>query len=123
MNTFQIGLYLHPIYHPDGDYPELVKDRVGNRSKSEGFTKSRLPSFTSEEIYHIRGSADFLGVNHYTSNVAQYQSEPEAGEPKFEYDRGFYSYQNESWPATASDWFKVSHNIKSNFLLNTRSCV
>lgn len=85
----------------------MVKTRVANRSAGEGFSKSRLPSFTSEEIHYIKGTADFLGVNHYTSYVAQYQVEPVFDEPKFEYDRGFYKYQNESWNETASDWFRV----------------
>lgn len=104
-------MYLHPIYHPNGDYPEIVKVRVAERSEKEGFTKSRLPSFTSEEIDYIRASADFLGVNHYTSYVAQHQDEPIVSEPKFEYDRGFYQYQSESWNKTASDWFRVFYPI------------
>lgn len=84
-----------------------MKTRVANRSAEEGFSKSRLPSLTSEEIHYVKGTADFLGVNHYTSYVAQYQEEPAFGDPNFEYDRGFYKYQNESWNQTASDWFRV----------------
>lgn len=85
----------------------VAKTRVAERSAKEGFSESRLPAFISEEIHYIKGSADFFGVNHYTSYVARYQAEPDIGEPKFEYDMGFYKYQNESWNETASDWFRV----------------
>lgn len=31
----------------------------------------RLPQFTSEEIAVVKGSSEFLGLNHYTSNVVR----------------------------------------------------
>ena len=40
-----------------GDYPEIMKRIVG----------SRLPKFTKEQSEMIRGTADFIGINHYTS--------------------------------------------------------
>lgn len=98
---------MHPIFHLNGDYPEIVKTRIATRSAKEGFKGSRLHSLTSEEIHYIRGTSDFLGVNHYTSNIAKYQEEPSPSEPKFEYDRGFFEFQDDSWNATASEWFKV----------------
>lgn len=40
-----------------GDYPESVKRNAG----------SRLPVFTNEESKQVKGSFDFLGINHYIS--------------------------------------------------------
>lgn len=100
-------MYLHPIYHRDGNYPQIVIDRIAKRSALEGFRRSRLPSFTSEEVSLIRGSADFLGVNHYTTKIANAISEPEIGVPNYYYDKGHDEYQNESWPGSASAWLKV----------------
>lgn len=100
-------MYLHPILHVDGDYPQIVKERIANRSKQEGFTKSRLPQFTSEEVSYIRGTADFLGVNHYTSEVVLVIEEPAISDPSYNYDKGYYSYKNDSWPGSASAWLKV----------------
>ena len=43
-----------------GDYPESMKTKLGKR----------LPSFTKDEEKLMRGSADFIGLNHYFSLVA-----------------------------------------------------
>ncbi|KAJ8644861.1 hypothetical protein MRB53_006609 [Persea americana] len=48
-----LGLYLDPVIF--GDYPLSVKQMVGNR----------LPIFTRQESNEIRGSFDFIGMNHY----------------------------------------------------------
>lgn len=85
---FQLGLYAHPIFHPDGNYPEVMVDRVAKRSEAEGFSRSRMPDFTSAEISMIRGTADYLGLNHYTSYYAIYTDDDEIGEPSFNLDKG-----------------------------------
>lgn len=38
-----------------GDYPEIVKKNAGER----------LPAFTRYESERVKGSFDFIGVNHY----------------------------------------------------------
>lgn len=63
-------------------------DRIANRSYAEGFRRSRLPAFTSEEVNTIRGTADYLGLNHYSSSNAYYIDEPEIGEPSYTSDLG-----------------------------------
>lgn len=107
----QIGFYLHPILHAEGDYPEIVKERIANRSKLEGFKNSRLPQFTPEEISYVRGTVDFLGVNHYTSDLVSLTEEAAISEPSYHYDKGYYRYKNESWPGSASTSLKVSTTI------------
>ncbi|XP_047004523.1 myrosinase 1-like [Schistocerca americana] len=64
---FKLGIFAHPIYSQEGDYPAVVRERVDNNSKAEGLARSRLPKFTQEEIEYIRGSADFFGFNTYGS--------------------------------------------------------
>ncbi|XP_066583892.1 myrosinase 1-like [Prorops nasuta] len=63
--------FTSPIFGRDGDYPELMKATILKKSISQNFETSRLPSFTREEIEFIRGSADFLGVNYYTSRLVK----------------------------------------------------
>ena len=46
---------LHPIYSATGDYPPVMKEWVAKKSKEEGYSRSRLPSFTKEEIEMVKG--------------------------------------------------------------------
>lgn len=52
-NDFMLGWFLDPLVL--GNYPVGIRNVVG----------SRLPSFTEEQAQKIRGSLDFIGVNHY----------------------------------------------------------
>ena len=47
--------FLDPIYR--GDYPAVMRTNVGDR----------LPVFTPAELAMLKGSVDFIGLNHYTS--------------------------------------------------------
>lgn len=38
-----------------GDYPEIVKKNAG----------ARIPAFTKNECKQVKGSFDFIGINHY----------------------------------------------------------
>lgn len=51
---YQCGRYGHPIFSKNGDYPDIIKQRIAENSKFEGLTKSRLPTFTSEWIQYIK---------------------------------------------------------------------
>jgi len=55
---FQFGWFVDPILL--GDYPEVMRKQLGNR----------LPVFTSDERQDLQGSADFLGLNYYSSLLA-----------------------------------------------------
>jgi hypothetical protein len=57
---------LHPIYSATGDYPPAMKERMAELSKEEGYSRSRLPSFTKEEIEMVKGEFQLR----YTSDVA-----------------------------------------------------
>lgn len=55
LQEFQLGWFADPIFF--GDYPNSMKKNIG----------SRLPTFTEKEKQLLKGSADFLGINGYTS--------------------------------------------------------
>ncbi|XP_025830274.1 myrosinase 1-like isoform X1 [Agrilus planipennis] len=69
VRQFWYGMYFHPIFSSEGDYPQVVKENVGYRSSLEGYKRSRLPQFTQDEINYIKGTADFMGLNHYSTYV------------------------------------------------------
>lgn len=90
---FHLGYYANPIFHAKGNYPQVMIDRIANRSSEEGFRRSRLPIFTSEEVNMIRGTADYLGLNHYSSVTANHSVEYEIGEPSYNSDLGIFTLQ------------------------------
>ena len=51
---FICGWIAHPIFSTKGDYHAIMKDRIAENSKLEGWPRSRLPTFTREEINYIR---------------------------------------------------------------------
>ncbi|XP_047323231.1 beta-glucosidase 40-like [Impatiens glandulifera] len=55
---FQLGWFLDPMMF--GDYPESMISRVG----------SRLPRFTKKQSRLVKGSLDYVGINHYTTFYA-----------------------------------------------------
>lgn len=55
---FELGWFLHPLVF--GDYPKSMRDMVG----------ARLPGLTAELSGTLKGSLDFVGINHYTSYYA-----------------------------------------------------
>ncbi|KAL8166225.1 hypothetical protein V2J09_007724 [Rumex salicifolius] len=69
---FQIGWYLNPIYY--GDYPEVMRDRLGDR----------LPKFLEEERGLLRNSVDFIGLNHYTTRYIAHSTENPEGHDYYE---------------------------------------
>ncbi|PKA50342.1 Beta-glucosidase 6 [Apostasia shenzhenica] len=52
---FQLGWFIDPIFF--GDYPRSMRERVG----------SRLPKFSAGDAAMVKGSLDFVGINHYTT--------------------------------------------------------
>lgn len=51
--NFMFGWFLNPVIR--GDYPDVMKEQVDRKSKEQGFTTSRLPSFTPNEKLYIKG--------------------------------------------------------------------
>nr|XP_023016824.1 myrosinase 1-like [Leptinotarsa decemlineata] len=64
---FQLGSIMNPIFHTDGDYPKIYKERVDKISRLEGYLQSRLPVLSSPEVDYIQGTFDFVGLNVFKS--------------------------------------------------------
>ncbi|XP_018320185.1 myrosinase 1-like [Agrilus planipennis] len=70
VRQFWYGIHMHPIFSSEGDYPEVVKEYIATQSSLEGYKRSRLPQFTPDEINYIKGTSDFMGLNHYNTYLA-----------------------------------------------------
>ncbi|XP_071921469.1 beta-glucosidase 11-like isoform X2 [Coffea arabica] len=52
---FYIGWFLHPLVF--GDYPDIMKKNAG----------TRIPALTRHDFELVKGSFDFIGLNHYAT--------------------------------------------------------
>ncbi|XP_058248893.1 lactase/phlorizin hydrolase [Hemibagrus wyckioides] len=101
---FQIGWFAHPVFN--GDYNDVMKNRIRERSLAAGLSKSRLPEFTPEEMKRIKGTYDYFGFNHYTTVLAfnlDYKNLQH-----YDADRGAGTIHDRSWLDSGSSWLKVT---------------
>ncbi|XP_075685341.1 lactase/phlorizin hydrolase-like [Rhinoderma darwinii] len=103
---FYGGWFANPIFN-NGDYNEIMKSRVRERSLAQGLTKSRLPEFTEEEKKRIKGTYDYFGFNHYTTILASPLNFRES-QQSYDADRGVASLTDRSWLGSGSIWLKVT---------------
>ena len=51
---FTCGWMANPIFSEKGDYPKIMRERISENSRLQGWSRSRLPIFTPKEIKYIR---------------------------------------------------------------------
>lgn len=86
-----------------------MKEKIAAKSAEQGFFRSRLPEFTPEEVEYVKGTSDFFGLNHYSTNLV-YRNESVVGLydiPSFYDDLGNVHYQPADWEQAASGFLKV----------------
>ncbi|KAL0683545.1 hypothetical protein Bca4012_050393 [Brassica carinata] len=71
---FVLGWHLNPTTY--GDYPQSMKDHVGDR----------LPEFTEAQKNKLKNSADFVGINYYYSLFALHGEEQDPSKPSWQSD-------------------------------------
>lgn len=98
--NFMLGWFAHPIF-VDGDYPALLRDQIRDKNTLCGKELARLPVFTEAEKQRIQGTADFFGLNHYTTRLI---SETLGScEPGLHNVGDFQVDVDSTWPNTSSD--------------------
>lgn len=79
---FSLGMFTDPIIL--GDYPDVVKVSAG----------PLLPQFTEEERVLLKGSTDFIALNHYTSRYV--------GQPSYPQPAPGQGYNDDQWVNTST---------------------
>ncbi|XP_063369549.1 myrosinase 1-like [Cydia amplana] len=114
---YLFGRYTHPIFSAGGGWPPALERYMADKSKREGYPRSRLPAFTPDEIQLLKGSFDFYGLNHYTSRVVRAAA---AGERPAYMSRGAevgaVLEARPHWETAASSWLKVNPEGVRNLL-------
>lgn len=104
---FELGWFADPIWK--GDYPESMREAVGER----------LPNFSEEEKNLLKGSSDFFGLNHYSSQYSKgfWDGEARKGdEVSFWKDRSTTQEFDKKWKKTDMGWAIVPWGFR-NLLL------
>ncbi|CAH0558859.1 unnamed protein product [Brassicogethes aeneus] len=91
------GWWMHPILSKEGDYPAIMKSRINEISKAENFSESRLVPLYKHEIKYIRGTADFLGLNHYHTWLVSDNKYPITDPTSFNKDKGTKLERDPKW--------------------------
>ncbi|MHB9139563.1 MAG: GH1 family beta-glucosidase [Victivallaceae bacterium] len=97
---FFYGWFTDPVFY--GDYPGVMRERLGKR----------LPVFTDEERMLLKGSTDFLGLNHYSTafvSAAPLPGELDniAGNGGLSDDQNVYLSHQPDWEKTDLQWSVV----------------
>ncbi|XP_071476152.1 cytosolic beta-glucosidase-like [Diadema antillarum] len=106
MRMFELGSVANPIFG-NGDYPDVVKQAVANLSALQELTVSRLPVFTEQEKLLIKGTADFFGLNHYSTRFVAHKEAIFNPVPTVFDDMQAEFSSDPAWPQAASEWLKV----------------
>ncbi|XP_063896033.1 myrosinase 1-like [Helicoverpa armigera] len=105
---FEWGLYANPIFSKNGNFPEDVKKSVSVKSAEQGYPRSRLPVLSPKEIAMLKGSADFLGVNAFTTKLTYRDASLDGMYPTPSYmdDMGAVLVKDPSWTQSHSGWLQ-----------------
>ncbi|XP_045494857.1 myrosinase 1-like isoform X1 [Colias croceus] len=115
-NQFKFGWFAHPIFTEEGGYPSVMVENVAQQSQAEGLRKSRLEQFDDYWLNRIKGTSDFLGINHYTTHLITGPGvDPTAKSPSWLKDIGAVT-SLQVGESTASEWFRVVPTGFANLL-------
>ncbi|XP_075985442.1 myrosinase 1-like [Anticarsia gemmatalis] len=111
MREYWEGRFAYPIFSKEGGWPPTLEKFMADKSKQEGYSRSRLPPLTAEEIELIRGTYDFYGLNHYLSRrIRKARPGEKIGTwPLYGSDEINIQMESDpSWETTGLDWFPIN---------------
>lgn len=109
---FGLGLLANPIYSKNGGFPELVVQEIEKNS----LNGSRFPQLDNFWRDTIKGSADFLGINYYTSVYVEEESSPNGTNPSYQKDCKLKLSSNPLWKRAKSSWLYMVPEGLENLL-------
>lgn len=101
---FTLGWFAHPIYSLTGGYPPVMITQILRNSISEGRTWSRLPNLAGHLKNAVHGTADFLGLNYYSSRLVEFADPPLGRKPSIERDSKIKTSVESNWQHAKSPW-------------------
>ena len=96
---FEVAWFADPLYKT-GDYPQSMRDQLGDR----------LPKFTAEESKLVLGSSEFYGMNSYSAFYVKHKTTPpDINDHKGNIEQGDTNKQGElRGPASDTYWLRTT---------------
>lgn len=82
----------------------MILEDIQQNTIKEGRAWSRLTALTPKWSKLIKGSADFLGFNYYTSRYVESDVESNTEVPSWENDANLKYSVHENWRQAKSNW-------------------
>lgn len=79
-------------------------EEIASNSVREGRPWSRLPYMSVIQKEFIKGSADFFGLNYYSSRYVKTADKPQGHNPSWEHDSSFEYSIDPTWKRAKSTW-------------------
>ncbi|KAJ0171330.1 hypothetical protein K1T71_012880 [Dendrolimus kikuchii] len=104
------GKFSHPIYTKEGGWPPSVEKIITQNSIKEGYSRSKLPPFSQEEIELVKGTYDYFALNYYTSRLVR---RPRPGEKIGVWpfngtdEMGLVFEAHPAWELAGAPWFSI----------------
>ncbi len=89
------------------DYPDIMKVKISEKSAQQGFNQSRLPEFTDDEKLLVANSADFFGLNHYSTTLIE-DAPSDIQLVDYYADQDIRGSYKPSWYCSSTDWLKIT---------------
>ncbi|XP_065364707.1 myrosinase 1-like [Calliphora vicina] len=101
---YSLGWLAYPLFGETGNYPQVMLDDIAKNSEEEGRAWSRLRSIAENERDIIKHSADFLGLNYYTSRYVEEANPAQGKKPSWQYDSRLKYELDVKWKRGKSNW-------------------
>ncbi|XP_055845430.1 myrosinase 1-like [Episyrphus balteatus] len=101
---YNLGFFAHPLFSKSGGYPKILVEEIAENSLKEGRIESRLPDLSGKWKHIIKGAADFVGINYYTSRYVVRAKTPNGKNPSLERDYDLDEISDPKWTRGLSRW-------------------
>ncbi|XP_026531146.1 beta-klotho [Notechis scutatus] len=104
---FEMAWFLDPLLGT-GDYPATMRKYLSYKTR-KGLSGSFLPFFTEEEQQLVRGAADFIAVNHFTTRFVAHDSKNGS---QYELDQDIRLVQDFTYPSSPARFAVVPWGLR-----------
>jgi beta-glucosidase/6-phospho-beta-glucosidase/beta-galactosidase len=101
---FNLGWFANALFGWKGNYPDVMLHDIAINSIREGRPFTRLQPFDEEWTAILKGAADFLGINYYSSSYVERKPTQNIPVPSWLADTDVTLSKDPNWKQAKSVW-------------------